>query len=96
MKPDASWVLAAIGGLAPLSAFAQTTSADSDELAEIVVTAEKRSENIQVVPIAITAFSESELRVKGLTNIHSLSSLIPNVNLDEGSPFSVRRSAGNV
>jgi iron complex outermembrane recepter protein len=88
MKLDASWVLAAFGGLLPLSAFAQTTTADSDELAEIVVTAEKRSENIQQVPIAITAFSESELRSKGLTDIHSLSSLTPNVNLDEGSPFS--------
>src|SRR5580658_391923 len=91
MKLEASCVLAAVSALVPLSAFAQTTlanSAESDELQEIVVTAEKRSENIQDVPIAITAFSESELRSKGLTDIHSLSSLTPNVNLDEGSPFS--------
>jgi iron complex outermembrane receptor protein len=91
MKLEASCVLAAVTGLLPLSVFAQSISADTgsaDELQEIVVTAEKRSENIQDVPIAITAFSESELRSKGLTDIHSLSTLTPNVNLDEGSPFS--------
>lgn len=91
MKLEASCVLAVVSSLLPLSAFAQTASANSgslDELQEIVVTAEKRSENIQEVPISITAFSETELRSKGLTDIHSLSSLTPNVNLDEGSPFS--------
>jgi iron complex outermembrane receptor protein len=57
-------------------------------LEEIVVTAQKRSESIQEVPIAITAFSESMLRSKGVTDLHGLSALTPNVTLDEGSPFS--------
>lgn len=57
-------------------------------LEEITVTAEKRRENVQDVPIAITAFSESSLRAKGITDLHGLSALIPNVNLDQGSPFS--------
>jgi iron complex outermembrane receptor protein len=59
-----------------------------DQLAEVVVTAQKRAENIQDVPIAITAYSESDLRSKGITDIHGLSRLTPNVNLDAGSPFS--------
>src|SRR5579863_6266991 len=83
------WALGALGMVLPLQAFAQTsTGADIGTLQEIVVTAEKRTENIQQVPIAITAFSESELRAKGATDIHSLSTLTPNVNLDAGSPFS--------
>src|ERR1700689_2056658 len=87
------WALGALGIVLPPPSFAQTsTSADTGSLEEIVVTAEKRTENIQEVPIAITAFSESELRSKGLTDIHSLSSLTPNVNLDEGSPFSSSNS----
>ena len=57
-------------------------------LEEIVVTAQKRSESIQEVPIAITAFSESMLRSKGITDLHGLSALTPNVTLDQGSPFS--------
>lgn len=59
-----------------------------ETLAEVTVTAQKRAENIQNVPIAITAFSERELRDKGITDIHGLSRLTPNVNLDAGSPFS--------
>jgi iron complex outermembrane receptor protein len=58
------------------------------QLAEVVVTAQKRAENIQDVPIAITAYSESDLRSKGITDIHGLSRLTPNVNLDAGAPFS--------
>src|SRR5579863_4070233 len=56
------------------------------QLAEIVVTAQKRSENIQNVPIAITASTADTLRSKGLTDILSLSNLTPNVNLDGGAP----------
>jgi len=82
------WVIAA-GNLLPPAAISQTSpGADSGAIEEIVVTAQKRSENIQQVPIAITAFSESDLRARGLTDIHSLSTLTPNVNLDQGSPFS--------
>jgi iron complex outermembrane receptor protein len=60
----------------------------SNSLEEITVTAEKRSENVQDVPIAITAFSENSLRAKGITDLHGLTGLVPNVNLDQGSPFS--------
>ena len=67
---------------------APADSGEGNQLAEVVVTAQKRAENIQEVPIAITAFSESDLRSKGITDIHGLSRLTPNVNLDAGSPFS--------
>jgi iron complex outermembrane recepter protein len=64
------------------------SAAFADAIEEIVVTAQKRSENIQNVPIAITAFTADTLRSKGLTDLHSLSNLTPNVNLDGGAPFS--------
>jgi iron complex outermembrane receptor protein len=54
----------------------------------VVVTAQKREQNIQNVPIAITAFTSETLRAKGVTDINSLSNLTPNVNLDAGAPFS--------
>src|SRR5215469_7805738 len=62
-------------------AFAQT-------IETVVVTAEKRAENVQDVPIAITAFSGTAIQDKGITDLHGLSNLTPNVNLDGGSPFS--------
>ena len=42
-------------------------AAEETSLAEITVTAQKRTQNVQDVPIAITAFSEEALRSKGVT-----------------------------
>jgi iron complex outermembrane receptor protein len=55
---------------------------------EIVVTAQKRAENVQDVPIAISAFTSTALKERAVTSVASLSSLAPNVNLDGGTPFS--------
>src|ERR1700719_3966167 len=66
--------------------------ADSGVLQEIVVTAERRSENIQSVPIAVTAFTAEALQARNLTDIHALGNLSPGVNLDSGAPFSGDRS----
>jgi len=57
-------------------------------LEEIVVTAEKRAENVQSVPISITALSSELLRAKGLTNVAEVGELSPNVDIDTTSPFS--------
>ncbi len=67
---------------------ADSAAASASSLEEITVTAQKRSENVQDVPIAITAFSELTIRAKGITDLHGLTGLVPNVNLDQGSPFS--------
>src|SRR5215813_4851359 len=76
------------------SAFAQeapaTTAAPADTggLAEIVVTAERRAENIQSVPIAVSAYTADQLQSRNLINVQTLGSLSPGVNLDAGAPFS--------
>ena len=57
-------------------------------LEEVVVTAQRRSENIQNVPIAVTAFTAETLKNKGIQDVTELSNLTPNVNLVAGSPFS--------
>jgi iron complex outermembrane recepter protein len=63
-------------------------AAPAEGLEEIVVTAQRRSENIQNVPIAITAFTAEAIQSRGLNDLHALSNLTPNVNLDGGAPFS--------
>lgn len=55
---------------------------------EIVVTAQKREENVQNVPIAITAMSAASLAAKELTNISQIDDFMPNVQIDYTSPFS--------
>jgi len=56
------------------SAFAQ--------LDEIVVTAQKREQSIQDVPISVTAIDSDYIDSRGITNIESLSSLAPNLKIE--------------
>ena len=67
--------------------FVAATAAQA-QIETVVVTAEKRAENVQNVPIAITAFTGTTLQDKNITDLHGLSNLTPNVNLDGGAPFS--------
>lgn len=82
----AVWITSAVAQqqAAPGTADNQTAGV----LAEVVVTAQKRSENVQDVPIAITAFTAGQLASRGVTDLHGLTAMAPNVNLDAGSPFS--------
>ncbi len=63
-------------------------AATVDQLEEVVVTATRREQNLQEVPIAVTAFSAEAMQSRGVSDLHSLSMLTPNVNLDAGAPFS--------
>jgi len=51
------------------------------ELEEIIVTARKRSESLQNVPIAVTAFTESQIESAGIRRPADFISKIPNVTI---------------
>ncbi|MDP3674911.1 MAG: TonB-dependent receptor [Novosphingobium sp.] len=68
-----------------LPAIAQETAPppeDQSGIGEIIVTAQKRAENIQDVPIAISAVSSEYLESRGITSIDSLGSIAPNVKIE--------------
>ena len=54
-------------------------------LEEIIVTATKRAEGLQEVPIAISVMSGQEMSAKGLTKMEDLSMYMPNVHVAEAS-----------
>ena len=83
----ASTALAAAPAKAQDEAPTQPTETASG-IAEIVVTAQKRVENVQDVPIAISAFTAGALQERAVGSIAQLSAIAPNVNLDAGTPFS--------
>ncbi len=56
-------------------------SAQAEELAEVVVTAQKRSENVQNVPIAITTFSGGELAAIQIRTAEDLIGMVPNLSV---------------
>lgn len=66
----------------PTMAAAQTNDTNSVGIGEIVVTAQKRAENIQDVPIAISAVSGQYLESRGITSIDSLGAIAPNVKIE--------------
>ena len=69
---------------APLgSAFAQTSDS-ADSLTEVVVTAQKRSENVQNIPIAVTAVTGEDLRKQGVVDILALQNVAPGVQVSTG------------
>ena len=53
-------------------------------LEEITVTARKREENLQEVPIAITAISGDDLELRSIQNTEDLQVLLPNVDIRGG------------
>lgn len=61
---------------APLAA-----SADGMMLEEVIVTARKREENLQRVPDSITAFTESQIAERRLSQIGDFLALTPNVHI---------------
>ncbi len=61
---------------------AQADAADDAGIGAIVVTAQKRKENVQNVPIAISAVGTAYLESRGVDSIDKLGSLSPNVKIE--------------
>jgi iron complex outermembrane recepter protein len=55
-------------------------------LQEVIVTAEKRSENLQRVPMSITSVSADELSRSGIRTIEDLSQLVPGLSFNNAIP----------
>jgi iron complex outermembrane receptor protein len=83
----ASTALAAVLGL-PGHALAQATTDQNGGLQEIVVTAQKREQSLQDVPIAVTAVTQENLQANRIYTVNDLSAIAPGVT--------VKPSAGGI
>src|SRR3982074_3732487 len=88
MVPPNNWA-SLVGLLAALTlpALALTGGADPEPnadtgLTEVVVTAQRKSERSQDVPIALTAVSGAELRDRGIRQAADITSVVPNMLLN--------------
>ena len=70
-------------GVASASA-APTDTNNSNRVQEVVVTAEKRAENIQNVPLSIRAVTGEALANAGVTNPVDLQKLVPSLQINNG------------
>jgi iron complex outermembrane receptor protein len=89
--------LLATSGLALRNtAAADTATTDTDQaggsgLAEIVVTAQRREERLQDVPISVTAVTDASIQAQGITQVENLalvnSSFVPGTQIGYGQPY---------
>ena len=77
-------VISAALGL-PASAYAATTASDAHELGEIVVTAQKREQALQDVPISIQALTGAKLEALQIRDFNDYVQYLPSVNYTTGS-----------
>ena len=77
MKPINSKNVMAMAILASVA----TTSVAEITIEEVVVSARKRAENLQEVPIAVTAFTEAQIESAGIQRPADFISLMPNVTM---------------
>ncbi|MEH6571209.1 MAG: TonB-dependent receptor, partial [Halioglobus sp.] len=64
-------------------------------LEEVLVVAQKRTQNLQEVPVAVTAFSGEDLEISGIKDVFDLSNITPGLNVRpgislKGSTFRIR------
>lgn len=82
---------AAAMALAHAPAFAQDdpiqtrsgASPQSSGIADIVVTAQKRAESVQDIPIAVSAIGGEALAQRGVTDLTAIASTVPGLNVSE-------------
>lgn len=89
--PLAAWLTACGAMLLPAALPAQTASggaaaqaensAESAGIQEVVVTARRRTENLQDVPLAVTAIGADTLQQQAVTNLEDLNSFAPNFKI---------------
>ncbi len=77
---SAIWSAGVLGGIA-LSIAASALGAEGDELGEITVTAQRREENSQRVPVTMTAISGDALQQRLITDPSGLTSVVPNIEI---------------
>ncbi|NOZ42714.1 MAG: Plug domain-containing protein, partial [Alphaproteobacteria bacterium] len=54
----------------------------NDVLEEIIVTARKREEGLQTIPVSVTAFNAEAMKARNLTKLTDIGNFAPNVSMD--------------
>jgi iron complex outermembrane recepter protein len=96
IRPQSKALAAAVAGITTALAF----PVDAQVLEEVVVTAQKRAESIQDVPLSIMAFSNATLERAGVRSADELTKIVPNLQINrqaQASATAIRmRGIGSV
>ena len=82
-----NFALSYIGAFSIALGVAQSSNAFADEnIEEVIVTASKRSENLQDLAMSVQAITAAELDLKNIKGLDDIANLSPAVTLDAGGP----------
>ena len=86
-------VLVATSGVVAPWAVAQTAQADEPEsLGEVVITARKRTESIDTVPLAITAMTSEKIEYRNLKSIEDVAAYTPGFYVEQSTATGTGRN----
>ena len=72
----------AVAAVIPVAGAQTGTAADSPELEEVIVTAERREVNLQDVPASATVLTAGDLAAKGIDNVNEIQTVAPSVAIN--------------
>lgn len=76
-------------------AYAQAqTAANTNEIEELVVTAEKREQSLQDVPVAISAFTDARRELVGINSVQDLTNFTPGLSYSTNNDRASLRGIG--
>jgi len=87
---------AAIGASAHAQTQPAATAAAGATIEELVVTAEKREQNLQDVPVAISAYTSEKRDLIGIKSIQDLTNFTPGLNYTSGNDRAAVRGIGRL
>ena len=79
--------VAAFAFHAPAMAQGAAAAAESSGMEEIVVTAQRRTERLENVPMSLTALSSDALAKASVTNLEDITSITPGVQINRGGAY---------
>ncbi|MCT2533927.1 TonB-dependent receptor [SAR92 clade bacterium H231] len=91
-------LFAATGGVSSAMAQGDEAATAQGRIDEIIVTASKREQSLQDVPMSVAALTGENLKVQGITDLQSLSLAVPGLMVAESGSFQRRisiRGIGN-
>ncbi|MGB0921098.1 MAG: TonB-dependent receptor [Alphaproteobacteria bacterium] len=72
----------------PSATPAARTLASRTTLDEVIVTAQKRTQNVQDVPLSITAIGEEDIKMKNMGDLNAMAIYVPNLKLLQTPTYS--------
>jgi iron complex outermembrane receptor protein len=93
---SSTMLVAALGATAHAQTKSGATAAASNTIEELVVTAEKRAQSLQDVPVAVSAFTSERRDLIGITTITDMTNFTPGLEYNAANDRNTLRGVGRL